>query len=148
MEEQRPLPTINLVVNLVFSVSTRLLNHSVKKENCVCVCVCSGLTSVEAGLHKHPDGSHTQLKVVRGDVRGVAHDERQRLHAFDERLGVVLAQVLTQGQAVLVDQRMVELGFGAERGRLAELQVVLSNLEETKGRGESSGSLFIPSTFL
>ncbi|TNN55402.1 hypothetical protein EYF80_034352 [Liparis tanakae] len=70
------------------------------------------LTSVEARLHEHPDGSNTQLEVVGRDVGGVAHDEGQRLHALDERLGVVLPVVLAQRQAVLVHQRVVQLGFG------------------------------------
>ena len=68
------------------------------------------LTSVEAGLHEHADGLDAQLKVVGGDVGSVAHDEGQRLHALDEGLGVVLAQVLAQGQAVLGE--LAPLGGG------------------------------------
>lgn len=41
----------------------------------------------------------------------VTDDEGQRLHTLDERLGVMLAQVLTQSQTVLVDQGVIELSF-------------------------------------
>lgn len=71
------------------------------------------LTSIEAGLHKHSDGSDTQLKVVWGDVGGVTDDERECFHTLDKRLGVVLTQVLTQRQTVLVDQWVIQLSFRA-----------------------------------
>lgn len=86
------------------------------------------LTSVEACLHEHTDGSHTQLKVVGGDVGSVANNKGQGFHAFDERLGVVLTQVLSQSQAVLVDQRVHQLASGADWGALTGLQVIFSNL--------------------
>ena len=65
------------------------------------------LTSIEAGLHKHSYSSDTQLKIIRGDVGSIADDEGQRFHTFDEGLCVVLAKVLTQCQAVLVDQWVI-----------------------------------------
>lgn len=90
------------------------------------------LTAVQAGLHKHTDGSHTQLKVVRGDVSGVPHDEGQRLHALDEGLGVMLAQVLTHRQTVLVHQTVGLLGLEAEGGAFICLQLLFPNLEEDR----------------
>lgn len=92
------------------------------------------LTSVQAGLHKHADGSHTQLKVVRGDVSGVPHDEGQRLHALDEGLGVMLAQILTHRQTVLVHQTVGLLGLEAEGGAFICLQLLFPNLEEDRKR--------------
>lgn len=91
------------------------------------------LTTIQAGLHKHPDGFHTQLKVVGGDVRGVAHDEGQRLHTLDEGLGVVLTQILAHGQAVLVHQRVGLLRLEGEGGGFVCLQLLFAHLEE-KGK--------------
>lgn len=93
------------------------------------------LTSVQAGLHKHTDGSHTQLKVVRGDVSGVPHDEGQRLHTLDEGLGVMLAQILTHRQTVLVHQTVGLLGLEAEGGAFIGLQLLFPNLEEDRSAG-------------
>lgn len=86
------------------------------------------LTSIEAGLHEHTDGSNTQLKVVGGDVGSVANDKGQGFHTFDERLGVVLAQVLSQSQAVLVYQGVHQLASGADWGALTGIQIIFSNL--------------------
>lgn len=88
-----------------------------------------GLTSVEAGLHKHSYSSDTQLEIVGRDMSSITDNERQRLHALDERLGVVLAKILTQSQTILVDQRVVQLSFRAEWRRLTDLEIVFSDLE-------------------
>lgn len=96
------------------------------------------LTSVQAGLHKHSYGFHTQFKVVRGDVGGVAHDERQRLHALDEGLGVMLAQILTHSQTVLVDQAVGLLRLEAEGRALVCLQLLFPHLEEAGTDGNAS----------
>lgn len=55
------------------------------------------LTSIKAGFHKHSNGFHTKLKVLRCDMCSIAHNKRQRLHTLDEGLGVMQTHVLTQG---------------------------------------------------
>ena len=81
---------------------------------------------------------------------GVSHDEGQRLHALDEGLGVMLAQVLAQGQAVLVHQGAVQGGgagrFGRDQGGGAglggrQLQVVPAHLQADRPRGEREGTI-------
>lgn len=87
------------------------------------------LTSVEASLHKHSYRSHAQFKILWGDVGGVPDDEGQRFHTLNQRLGVVVTQVLTQGQTVLVHQRIIQLSLGADRSSSGQVQVVLTHLE-------------------
>ena len=59
-------------------------------------------TSVNSSLHKASDGMDAGLKVGGCDVGGVSDQERQRLAAFHEGLGVVMAQGLIQGYLILV----------------------------------------------
>lgn len=54
-------------------------------------------------------------------MSSIPDNERERLHTFDKRLGVVLAQVLTQCQTVLVDQWVIQLSFGVNLRSLTGL---------------------------
>lgn len=76
---------------------------------------------------------------------GVSNDERKRLHTLDQRLRVVLAEVLTQCQTVLVDQWVIQLSLRPDCGGLTYLKVIFTNLwggKETSGIKQAS--MFFP----
>lgn len=60
----------------------------------------------------------------------ITNDERECFHTLDERLGVVLAKILTQCQTVLVDQWVIQLSFRADRWDLTRFKVIFPNLEK------------------
>ena len=62
------------------------------------------LTSIDISLDECPDGVDAALKVVRRYVDGVAHQESESLAALDERLRIVVTQLLVQHNVVLVDR--------------------------------------------
>ena len=64
------------------------------------------LTSVDVGLDECADGVNAALKVVRCYVDGVAHQERESLATLDERLRIVVTQLLIQHNVVLVDRHL------------------------------------------